>query len=154
MSRVVAIALFATGVVSLGADAATPRPGASPPSADYILALRTTNSFLAAWATRDADAGIALMSHALLAPGGSATGARRAELRQFVEGLSNPRHQAFDVSAGIRRDSDRYAFPVTLFELYSGEARGHEWSDTLEVVRDDDGWRVDRLPRSADGAPR
>lgn len=149
--RRVIVGLLAAGITGFGASAATPRTGASPPSADYILALRTTNSFLAAWSSRDADAGVALMSHALLAPGGTATTARQAELRQFVEGPSNPGHQAFDVAAGIRRSADRYAFPVTLFELYQGADHGDEISDTLEVVRDDDGWRVDRLPRSADG---
>jgi len=40
------------------------------------------------------------------------------------------------------------AFPVRLFELYLGDSTGLAFSDTLELVRQGDAWRVDRLPRA------
>ena len=67
-----------------------------------------------------------------------------------MTGLSNPHHEAFEIGQGVRIDSDTYAFPVRLFELYTGEPTGYAYSDTLGVVRERDGWRVDRLPRTYD----
>jgi hypothetical protein len=45
-------------------DVTTPQ---ARPAAEYLRALRVTDSFLTAWPQRDADTGLALMSRALLA---------------------------------------------------------------------------------------
>jgi hypothetical protein len=44
----------------------------------------------------------------------------------------------------------RFAFPVRPFELYWGEPSGYAYSDTLDVVKQGDEWRVDRLARTRD----
>jgi hypothetical protein len=129
-------------------------PGAAPatrrslPAAAYIQALRTADLFLTAWAQRDDEAGLALISDAVLAKGTVRQGDFEVELRQYMTGLSNPHHEAFEIRPGIRVGSDRYAFPVRLLELTAGEPSGFAFSDTLEVVRQADEWRVDRLPRA------
>jgi hypothetical protein len=71
-------------------------------------------------------------------------------LRQFVIGLSNPCHQAFEIGRGRRLNTNRYAFPVTLYELYSGEQGGARYLGILEVEKRSEVWRVNRLPRSPD----
>ncbi len=154
MRRMIMTAICAVGVLTVCASGATQPRNVSPPSADDVLALRTADLFLTAWAMGDADAGVALMSRALIHSGSVDQEQHLAELRQFVAGLSNPRHQAFSIGAGIRQQADRYSFPVLLFELYSDADHGNSWTDTLEVVRDGGDWRVDRLPRKGNGTLR
>lgn len=122
--------------------------GASPPdsarvSAAYMDALRAADSFLAAWSTRNSDAGMDLLSARLL----SGDADHKADLRQYISGLSNPHHRAFEIGAGTANRAERVAFPVTLFELYTGERTGHLYRDTLEVLQERGEWRIDRLPR-------
>ena len=154
MRCLIVVAMFAAGALTMPASASALPRDASPPSADYILALRTANSFLTAWATRDYDTGVALMSRALCHGDGDSQGQHEADLRQLVTGLSNPSHQAFLIGAGFQRLPDRFVFPVSLFELYLNADHGNSWADTLEVVRDGDEWRVDRIPRGGDSALR
>lgn len=126
-------------------------PQLRAPTAAYLQALRVADVFLTAWAQRDAEAGLPLVSAAVLArdPDSSRVDLRSG-LRQYMTGLSNPHHEAFEIGAGRMAGSSRIAFPVWLFELYSGESTGVTYSDTLEVVWQGDEWRVDRLPRAYD----
>ncbi len=114
-------------------------------SAAYLGALKIADAFLWAWVTRDAEGGVQFLSARL-----RAEATDEAWLRQFIAGLSNPHHQAFILAGGVRQAGDRYAFAVTLYELYTGENRGSAYTSTLEVVREGQVWRIDRLPRSSD----
>jgi hypothetical protein len=136
---------FAIPLRPIAAWAGTPQGASQVPSAAYLHALQTANAFLWAWLTRDADEGLRLISNHLR------TQIHDDErLRQFVVGLSNPRHQAFEIGRGCRHNTNRYAFPVTLYELYSGEQVGARYLGILEVEKQSEVWRVNRLPRSPD----
>ena len=119
---------------------------AQAPSASYLEALQTANAFLWAWVTRNAEEGLQLMSDSLRAQIKD-----QSWLRQFVVGLSNPHHQAFEIGHGCQQTTSRYAFPVTLYEFYSGEQLGTGYLGILEVARQGEVWRVDRLPHGPDG---
>lgn len=119
----------------------------SSPSAQYIEALGVANRLLTAWAGRDPD--LRLMSERVLAAGAdSARPDLRGGLREYMTGVSNPHHVAFEIFAGRMTGADRVSFPVRLFELYAGESTGLVYADTLEVVLQSGAWRVDRLPRT------
>ena len=118
----------------------------SQTDAGYLQALRTADLFLAAWARRDPDAGLALMSQAVLKAANEGPADLDREPWQYMSGLSNPHNEAFEISKGVRVGPDRFAFPVTLFVLALGEPSGSACSDTLEVAREGKHWRVDRLP--------
>lgn len=148
--------LIRTCVVFVGACAllASPHvqasaPAHSLPAAPYLQALRVADSFLTAWAQRDPELGLALMTARVLArdPDTSRVDLRSG-LRQYMTGLSNPHHEAFEIGPGIAVGPARFAFPVRLFELFLGESTGFAFSDTLELVRQGDEWRVDMLPRA------
>jgi len=129
----------------IAACAGTPQGAPQVPSAAYLHALQTANAFLWAWLTRDSEEGLRLMSDHLR------TQIHDDEwLRQFVVGLSNPRHQAFEIGRGRRLNTNRYAFPVTLYELYSGAQGGARYLGILEVEKRNEVWRVNRLPHSSD----
>ncbi|MHB8077889.1 MAG: hypothetical protein ACYDIE_01365 [Candidatus Krumholzibacteriia bacterium] len=144
---VMILGLWATTVA---AAPAPPRRAPEAPAASYLEALRVADLFLGAWARRDVDGGLALVSAAVI--DGESGG--RAELRGgvagYLSGVSNPHHEAFEIGPGRQVVPDRYSFPVRLFELYLGESTGVAYGDTLEVVRQGGEWRVDRLPRSHD----
>lgn len=114
-------------------------------SAEYLEALRIANDFLAAWIARDADAGSRLMSDRLKSDVGD-----ESWLQQYVVGLSNPHHQAFSLGEGQKKGRNRYVFPVTLYELYSGERMGYRYISTLEIVKEGNVWRVGVLPKTSD----
>lgn len=144
-----AVLLLATCAFLTAPASAAPAPGRSLPDAPYLEALRVADSFLDAWAQRDPDAGLALMSAALMAKGADSTRADLGSgLRQYMTGLSNPQHQGYEICSGRAAGTDRFAFPVRLFELYSGGSTGYSYSDTLGVVWETGKWRVDRLPRT------
>ncbi len=126
------------------ASSAGQRQGESP-SADFLNALQTANAFLGAWVSRDVERGIQLISERL-----RAEVADESWLRQFLAGLSNPHHQAFEIGRGRRKGLGRYSFPVILYELYTGEQKGTAYPGTLEIAREGHVWRVDRLPRTSD----
>lgn len=149
MAKVLPVFLFVFVMIGAGfrVDAAPARIEKKEqlPPASYLQALRTANAFLWAWVDRDSDIGLRLLSDHL-----------RAEikdeswLRQFVEGLSNPHHQAFEIDRGRARSGNQYSFPVTLYEYYTGEQEGAEYRSTLLVIKQGDTWRVGQLPRSSD----
>ena len=119
------------------------RPDGTPPVA-YVDALDVANRFLGAWAMRDGDAGLSLMSEALRKR------TDEAWLRDFVVGLSTPQHGAFEIGPGRRRAAARYEFPVILYETANGERQAAGYAGTLGVVREGAAWRVDRLPATSE----
>jgi hypothetical protein len=145
---VVAVAMclsFTIPEVASTATSANTQHKLAPASADLLDALRTANEFLLAWAFRDADRGVPLISGRLRAQVGD-----DSWLRQFVVGLSNPHHHAFEIGPGQKQGVSRYVFRVTLYELYTGEPRGTAYPGAIELAREGGVWRVDRLPRSSD----
>jgi hypothetical protein len=81
---------------------------------DYVLALGTANRFLCAWQSRDTHAGIKLLSVPLKA--------KRSEedWNQYISGVSNPHHESFEISSGIRLGDNRISFEVLYYEHYTG----------------------------------
>jgi hypothetical protein len=51
-----------------------------------------------------------------------------------MEGLSNPHHTAFEITAGTLRSPTRVAFAIALFEHYSGEPAARRHDSTIELV--------------------
>lgn len=110
---------------------------------DYVLALTTANQFLYAWATRNQYDGLALLSPRLKAK------FPEEYLRSYISGLSNPHHQAFEVGRGKRLPSGGFAFPVAMYEHYTGqkETVGPPKPLTIVVIRaGPESWLVDELP--------
>jgi hypothetical protein len=146
--RVVFMAVAAVWVASTAAATGKLPSVHPPPPAPYIGALRVADLFLVAWSRRDFDGGVALMSKAALSgrPGGR--GDRRFGMRDYLEGTSNPHHAAFEIGPGLPVGPDSFRFPVRLFEAYLGEPSGFAYSDTIDVVRQGEDWRVGRVPRT------
>jgi hypothetical protein len=63
VKTVIALIIGLLLLVAFGAEA---RPRSPSVPADYVLALQTANVFLSAWAHRDAEAGVKLISRRLL----------------------------------------------------------------------------------------
>ena len=61
-------------------------------------------------------------------------------------GVSNPHHHSFEIGPGKIMSHDRLSFPIVLYEHYTGEAKAFRYKSKIEVVREGDVWRVDRLP--------
>lgn len=132
-------------LVAFGGEAATLRP--STP-ATYVEALQTADSFLWAWVNRDVDLGRRLISRDLSLRLQKEN--REEWFRGYMIGLSNPHHHSFEIGAGNKINSKRWSFPVTLYEHYTGEPYAFKYESKIEVVHDDDAWRVDVLPITAD----
>lgn len=124
---------------------ASQREGTVNNSADYLEALQTADAFLIAWVKRDTTNGLVLITERLRAQINDASW-----LRQYISGLSNPHHQAFEIGRGEKVGSNRFKFPVVLYELYIGETTGYAYSSTVQVIKDSEGWRIDVLPKSSD----
>jgi hypothetical protein len=114
-------------------------------TSEHLEALRTANTFLWAWLSRDADLGSKLISEHL-----RSQTSNDSWLRDFMVGLSNPHHQAFKIHSSSMRGANRYVFSVILYELYSGERNGWAYESNMEVVREKGAWLVDHLPKSSD----
>lgn len=136
-------------VATAEAPTATLRDGsgvnASRAGTDYLGALRAVDQFLCAWVARDGDSGLRLISQRLRAEVGD-----EAWLRQFLVGLSNPHHQAFEMEGSGQGDGARYSFRVMLYELSTGQETGAGYEGVIEAVKESGEWRVDRLPRSSE----
>lgn len=119
------------------------RPATGAVDQDYILALTAADQFMYAWATRNQDDGLALLSPRLKN--------RFPEdyFRYYLTGLSNPHHQAFEVGRGKRLPSGAFSFPVAMYEHYSGQKENVEHPKPLSIVVIQSGpesWLVDELP--------
>lgn len=131
-------------------------PGSAKPlvpdtPVEYLNALQIADSFLSAWLERDQDSGISLMSARLRNRTPPEKEEHEHVLRDFVSGISAPHHQAFEISSGRKIHADRYSFPVTLYEYADGDKGGFSYRSALELVRENEGWRVDKLPKSSNG---
>ncbi len=115
------------------------------PAADCLEALQVADSFLWAWVNRDEAGGLKLVTSRLKKEIDD-----DSWLRQYVSGLSNPRHEAFEVTNACLSSRPPYTFGVVLYELAEGEATGMTYQGTITVVREGQFWRVDRLPPSSD----
>jgi hypothetical protein len=118
---------------------------------EYVQALAVANTFLGAWVTRDTETGLRLLSDAVRKSSMRESQVdREAALRQFLSGLSNPHHQAFEVGRGRRSDSGTFVFPVTLYEYANGMSSAFSYRSEIELVNERGQWVINRLPRTSD----
>ena len=115
-----------------------------PITADCLKALQVADSFLWAWVNRD-EGGLELVTDRLKKEIND-----DSWLRQYMVGLSNPRHQAFEIGGACESSAASYSFAVTLYELAWGEAEGDSDKGTITLVKEGGVWRVDSLPTSSD----
>ena len=135
------------GMVILAASSApaqkTQKPSAGSIDQDYVLALTAADQFMFAWATRNQDDGLALLSLRLK------NKFPEEYFRYYFTGLSNPHHQAFEVGRGKRLPSGEFSFPVAMYMHYTGQKEniGHPKLLTIVVIQaGPEGWLVDELP--------
>jgi len=136
---------------ALAAPQASPAPSTRlTPTIDrgYLGALQAANLFLFAWATRDGDAGLELISDRLRRDLNKKRG--ESWFRVYMSGLGNPHHEAFEIGPGRRLSPSRYVFPVRLYEIASRDRSGFAYTGTIEIARQRDRWAVDRLPKTPD----
>lgn len=110
---------------------------------DYVLALSAADQFMYAWATRNQDDGLAMISPRLK------NKFPEDYFRYYITGLSNPHHQAFEVGRGKRLPSGAFSFPVTMYMHYTGQKEAHGPPKPLMIVMIQAGpesWLVDELP--------
>jgi hypothetical protein len=110
---------------------------------DYISSLASANQFLTAWQWRNQEEGLKLLSTNLKRQ------KTEEDLRDYLSGLSNPHHAAFEISSGKRLGNDRFSFRVRLYEEVTGDTIGIEQPklSTIVVIKNSDGtWLVDVLP--------
>jgi hypothetical protein len=120
---------------------------------NYVLALSAANEFLSAWRDRHQDKGIAMLTPSLLKAKGEQW------WRDEISGISNPHHEAYEITNGRPLADGRYVFDVWLYEYYTGNvgrrrAKGqkvHSWvrpeADRIVVIEvGPDDWRVDEAP--------
>lgn len=110
---------------------------------DYVLALSAADEFMVAWATRNQDDGLALLSPRLK------NKFPEDYFRYYITGLSNPHHQAFEVGRGKRLPSGAFSFPVTMYMHYTGQKENISPPKPLAIVMIQAGpenWLVDELP--------
>ena len=110
---------------------------------DYVLALSAADQFMFAWATRNQDDGLALLSPRLK------NKFPEDYFRYYITGLSNPHHQAFEVGRGKRLPSGDFSFPVAMYMHYTGQKENNNSSKPLTIVMIEAGpesWLVDELP--------
>lgn len=132
-------------LIALGVEGGTLEP--STPHI-YVQALQTADSFLWAWVNRDADTGRRLISRGF----SSKLQKENNEewFRNYMIGLSNPHHHSFEIGSGKRINTERFSFPVTLYEYYTGEPKAFQYKSKIELVRERDSWRVNVLPLTSD----
>ena len=110
---------------------------------DYVLALTAADQFMFAWATRNQDDAMALLSPRLK------NKFPEDYFRYYISGLSNPHHQAFEIGRGKRLPSGGFSFPVAMYMHYSGQKESIAFPKPLSVVVIQSGpesWLVDELP--------
>ncbi|HLY59911.1 MAG TPA: hypothetical protein VKV95_04010 [Terriglobia bacterium] len=110
---------------------------------DYVLALTTADQFMFAWATRNQDNGMALLSPRLK------NKFPEDYFRYYLSGLENPHHQAYEIGRGKRLPSGAFSFPVAMYMHYSGQKESVAVPKPLTIVVIQSGpesWLVDELP--------
>jgi hypothetical protein len=114
-------------------------------TADYTKALQVVDSFLYSWVNRNAKDGIQFISKNLRDKIGD-----DEWIRQYMTGLSNPHHMAFEINSGRIKIGKGFLFDVTLYELVTYSECSKKYSSTIEVIKENNEWRIDILPRSSD----
>lgn len=112
--------------------------------ANYVQALQTANAFLWAWANRDSEAGMRLISKNLLSKYKKEN--KEEWFRDYMTGLSNPHHSSFELGQGRTINAKQIVFPVTLYEYYTGEQKAFQYKSEIEVIKEGDTWRINTLP--------
>ncbi len=146
MRSYVTVAILTALLVSVACFAArrtAPKANADIVDQNYVLALSAANRFLFAWQTRDQTRGLALLSPGIRH--------RRTEedLQTSISGMSNPHHEAYEVTSGKRLSDGRYAFEVRLYVHYTAEwwrAPGPKLSRIVLTKKGPEEWLVDELP--------
>jgi len=121
----------------------TRRRAASGVDQNYVLALTAADQFMVAWATRNQDDGLALLSPRLK------NKFPEDYFRYYVSGLSNPHHQSFEIGRGKRLPSGAFSFPVTMYMHYSGQKENAPFPKPLTITviqAGPESWLVDDLP--------
>ncbi len=103
--------------------------------AEYVQALQTADLFLWAWQTCDFDLGLQLISRPLQS---RLEQDPSRDFLQYIEGLSNPHHAAFEITGGKALGPTRFAFSVALFDHYQGNSTATRYDSTIELVLDPD----------------
>ena len=131
--------------VRAGAWAQLIGSGNNVPAA-YIKALSVADQFLADWVTGNFGDARELLSSRL-----------RKEIdedpswfAQYMTGLSNPHHLAFEIIGVQLGKADRYSFHVILYELAMAAPSGDSYGSLFDLVKQGDDWKVDELPKSFD----
>jgi hypothetical protein len=134
-------------VLAASSSAWAQRPPAPtiPVDDHYILALSTADQFLHAWATRDADAGRATLTPAVI------TRYSADEIATLFQGVSSPHHESFEIGPGHALSPAKYAFDVIQYEYltnmnFHGSRRRPARLVVVQV--EPDTWLVDEFPDS------
>jgi len=111
---------------------------------DYVLALSAADRFLTAWRNRDQDVGLALLSSRLVKSKGE------QHWRNEISGMSNPHHEAYEISGGRRLGDGRFAFDVWVHAHYTGfrvePVRKSKPSRIILMRVAPEEWKVDEVP--------
>ncbi len=76
----------------------------------------------------------------------SSYGQPEDDLKIYVAGLSDPMKNAFVIGDGKRIAEHRFQFPVALYVYFNGDSKGMPFASTIEIIRENADWRVDKLP--------
>ena len=103
----------------------------------YVSALAMANRFLSAWRAQDRENGLVMLSDA----------AKRGKSEdQLADFFSPGDDAAFEIGRGTKLKAGRYAFPVRLLEITSGNRpRSRVWQMVVVGTGGED-WAVDTLP--------
>jgi hypothetical protein len=104
---------------------------------DYISALSVANRFLAAWQTRDHEAGLLMLT--------DDAKKHTTEDRLSAFFSENGHQQGFLISNGKKIRSGCYEFPVALMES-AGRSVHRRFSHITVIRTGKDEWAVDTLP--------
>lgn len=115
---------------------------------EYREALRILKIVMRAWAHRDADTAIRLVSPDLERQFRS-----QEQLRQLFTGTSNPHHVAFAIRRIANTERDVAEFDVDLYETVTGDPRLIPSRVKVEVRKLDSGWFVDSWASEKSSTP-
>ena len=110
---------------------------------NYVLALSAANHFLEAWRWRRREEEFKLLSDSLKH--------KLSEELQFeyLSGISNPHHEAYEICSGKWLSSHRISFQVQLFLAVTGSTSWSQQPQRSRIVMErgaNNEWRVDELP--------
>jgi hypothetical protein len=125
-------------------DAARPDRSRSDRHLDfgYISALAAANRFLQAWQNQDHETGLLMLTDT------AKHHSSEDLLESFFSSSSGGADSAYEIGRGKKLKPGRYAFPVTLFPLHSGNTKSDRprKAEMVVVQAGKDEWAIDRLP--------